>query len=226
MYLFYLLFNLYCLVNIRLPAELCFIFGRLAYFFGGFSASDFFRLIRLKFGGWGQLQPLRAIFTTKTWSYDVLRQQKTVVMTKGLCPGGALTSLCLRRITSSPSQTLRRRLVQTTDDGRRGEWSTLAAVRRSRLCFSHFATRTVDNTVDLYAAKPDIRPESRFCLPHLHSSGSRQNIATPFGMKKTRMVWLPDGKKISKISLFVLAQFRNVLDGQTDTQADRHRMTT
>ena len=25
-----------------------------------------------------------------------------------------------------------------------------------------FATRTVDNTVDLYAAKPDIRPESRF----------------------------------------------------------------
>ena len=45
-------------------------------------------------------------------------------------------------------------------------------------------------------------------------------------MKKTRMVWLPDGKKISKISLFVLAQFRNVLDGQTDTQADRHRMTT
>jgi len=39
--------------------------------------------------------------------------------------------------------------------------STLAAVRRGFI-FSHFATRTVDNTVDLYAAKPDIRPESRF----------------------------------------------------------------
>ena len=26
----------------------------------------------------------------------------------------------------------------------------------------HLATRTVDNTVDLYAAKPYIRPESRF----------------------------------------------------------------
>ena len=36
----------------------------------------------------------------------------------------------LRRITSSSSQTLRRRLVRTTDDGRRSECSTLAAVRR------------------------------------------------------------------------------------------------
>jgi len=63
-------------------------------------------------------------------------------------------------ITSSPSQTLCRRLVRTTDDGRRG---VLDACRRlSRLCFLHFATRTVDNTVDLYAAKPDIRQESRF----------------------------------------------------------------
>ena len=71
-----------------------------------------------------------------------------------------MTSLCLRRITSSPSQTLRRRLVQTTDDGGRG---VLDARRRpSRVCFSQFATRTVDDTVDLYAAKPDIRPESRF----------------------------------------------------------------
>ena len=33
---------------------------------------------------------------------------------------------------------------------------------------------------------------------------------------KTRMVSLPDGEKISKISLFVLAQLRNVTDRQTD----------
>jgi len=32
------------------------------------------------------------------------------------------------------------------------------------------------------------------------------------------MVWLPDGEKISKISLFVLAQLTNVTDGQTDRQ--------
>jgi len=68
----------------------------------------------------------------------------------------------LRRITSSPSRTLRRRLVRTTDDGRRGVLD--ARHRPSRLCFSHFATRTVDNTADLYAAKPDISPESRFLL--------------------------------------------------------------
>ena len=37
---------------------------------------------------------------------------------------------------------------------------------------------------------------------------------------KTRMAWLPDGGKISKISLFVLAQLTNV----TDRQTDRHRM--
>ena len=30
------------------------------------------------------------------------------------------------------------------------------------------------------------------------------------------MVWLPDGGKISKISLFVLAQLTNVTDAQTD----------
>jgi len=62
--------------------------------------------------------------------------------------------------------------------------------------FSHFATRTVDNTVVLYVAKPDIRPESCFCLHHLHSTpplgGSRRNIATPFGTEK--LEWLPDGE--------------------------------
>jgi len=37
-----------------------------------------------------------------------------------------------------------------------------ACRRLSRLYFSHFVTRTVDNTVDLCAAKPDTRPESRY----------------------------------------------------------------
>jgi len=38
--------------------------------------------------------------------------------------------------------------------------------------------------------------------------------------EKTRMAWLPHGEKISKISLFVLAQLTNV----TDIQTDGHRM--
>jgi len=54
----------------------------------------------------------------------------------------------------------------------------------------------------------------------LVTGGSRQNIATPFGIGKTRMVWLPDGEKISRICLFVLTWSTNV----TDRQTDGHRM--
>jgi len=43
----------------------------------------------------------------------------------------------------------------------------------------------------------------------------------PVWYGKTRMAWLPDGEKMSKISLFVLAQLTNVTDGRTD----RHRVT-
>jgi len=42
------------------------------------------------------------------------------------------------------------------------------------------------------------------------------------------MAWLPEDEKISKISLFVLAQLTNVTDRQMDIrtgrQTDRHRM--
>jgi len=38
----------------------------------------------------------------------------------------------------------------------------------------------------------------------------------PVWCGKTRMVWLPDGVKISNISLFVLAQLTNVTDRRTD----------
>jgi len=40
----------------------------------------------------------------------------------------------------------------------------------------------------------------------------------PLWYGKTRMVSLPDGEKISKISLFVLAQLTNVTDRRTDGQ--------
>jgi len=40
----------------------------------------------------------------------------------------------------------------------------------------------------------------------------------PVWYGKTRMVWLPDCEKISKITLFVLAQLTNVTDRQTDRQ--------
>jgi len=43
----------------------------------------------------------------------------------------------------------------------------------------------------------------------------------PVWYGKTKMVWLPDGGKILKIFLFILAQLTNVTDGRTD----RHRVT-
>jgi len=80
--------------------------------------------------------------------------------------------------------------------------------RPSRLCFSQIATGTVDSTVDLYAAKPDIRPESYFLLtpPAFDAPvrGFPSESRDPVWYGKTRMVWLPDGEKISNICLFVL----------------------
>ena len=59
----------------------------------------------------------------------------------------------------------------------------------------------------------------------LHSTpplgGFPSEYLHPVWYRKTRMVWLPDGEKISKIRLFVLPWSTNVTDGQTD----RHRIT-
>jgi len=75
----------------------------------------------------------------------------------------------------------------------------------------------------------DIRSESRFLpIPHLHSTpplaGFPSEYRHPVWRGKTRMAWLPDGKKISKIFFFILAQLANVTDGQTDRRTDGHRM--
>jgi len=143
---------------------------------------------------------------------------------QGGCVRGGV-DLRLRRITSSPSQTLRRRLVRTRNDGRRRECS--ARRRPSWLYFSHFATRTVYNTVDLYAVYAAIFVQNRvFCLPHLHSTlplgGFPSEYRHTVWHGKTRMAWLPDGEKISKISLFVLAQLTNVTDRWTPHAGNSH----
>ena len=94
--------------------------------------------------------------------------------------------------------------------------------RPSRLCFSKFATRTVDNTVDLYAAKPDIRPESRFLPtpPALDAPvrGVPVGISPPRLVQKNQNGVLLDGEKIWKICLFVLTCFTNVTNRRTDGQ--------
>ena len=67
------------------------------------------------------------------------------------------------------------------------------------------------------------------CLPHLYSTPplegrfpSEYCHAVWYG--KTRMAWLPDGKKILKISLLVLTQLTNVIDTRTDTACHRRKL--
>jgi len=58
------------------------------------------------------------------------------------------------------------------------------------------------------------------CIRRPRQGGSRRNIAIQFRMEELEWLGYQMVKKNSKISLFVLAQYTNVIDGQTD----RHRV--
>jgi len=143
---------------------------------------------------------------------------------------GSLTSLRLQLAywyNVEPVTNTRRRPERTTDDRRRGVHD--ARLRPSRLYFSHFATRTVDNDNTVCSeARYSFRLQNRVFLPTPPALTPPLRGLIPSEYRhpvwhgKTRMAWLPDSEKISKISLFVLAQFTNVADGQTDN-ACRHR---
>ena len=66
---------------------------------------------------------------------------------------------------------------------------------------------------------------------HFHSppplGGRHSSITIPFGMEKTRMVWLPDGEKnfhdmFSRFDRIPACDRRSVTDGQTDGQTSFH----
>ena len=105
------------------------------------------------------------------WLIDWLMsyEQKTRLWRRGLCPEGF-------DLPSSPAYN-----VKPVTNTRRSPPSVAALFLTLRDSYGW------QHCIDMYAAKPDIRPESRFCLPHLHSTpplgGSRQNIAIPFRME-------------------------------------------
>ena len=101
-------------------------------------------------------------------------------------------------------------------------------LRPSRLCFSQFATRTVDNTVDLYATKPDTCSESGF-LPISPAfdapvRGVSVGISTSRLAWKTRMAWLPDGEKNFK-DIFIRLDTAYERDRHTHTDRQTDRQT-
>ena len=114
------------------------------------------------------------------------------------------------------------------NNGRRTPRWVLDARRRSlRLCFSHFANRTVDNT------RP-VCSEARYssiivflltppAFDAPFKGGSRLNIATPFGMEK---LWC--GHPTVKKFWYVYSFWHNSRTWQTDahTHRDKHRKTT
>ena len=69
----------------------------------------------------------------------------------------------------------------------------------------------------------EISVESRyFFIPPLFNAplrGSPSEYRHKASYAKTRMAWLRDGEKSLRIRLFVLTEFTNVTDGQTDRQS-------
>ena len=73
-------------------------------------------------------------------------------------------------------------------------------------------------TITVSQIERDIGRKSSFFHTSLPFDAPVRGV--PVWHRKTRMAWLRDGEKISKISLFVLAQPTNVTDRQTDRRTD------
>ena len=104
----------------------------------------------------------------------------TKVVVSGVGGRGGV-DLRLRRITSSPSQTLRRRLVRTTNDGRCGVLGSTPSVAALFFTLRMYAAIFVQNRVFAYPT----------CIRRPRQGGSRRNIAIPFGMEKLEWLGYP-----------------------------------
>jgi len=147
-------------------------------------------------GPWGQEYGLVSVFDKNTRGFCLTMSygSRNVVMTKGVVSGGEF-DLRLRRITSSPSQTIRLRLVRRTATNAAVS-ARLDACRRLRHYFSHFATYGLQYCRPVCSVCNDIRSESRFFdTPPAFDApvrvGSGRNIAILFGMEKLEWLGYP-----------------------------------
>jgi len=127
---------------------------------------------------------------------------------------------CLWRNVEDSCHTLRRRLPSKTNSAAHQRlvsstrWSVAA---KYALTARHGASYWLRIAISPYPT----------CIRRLHSTPPAfpSEYCHPVWYGKTTMTWLPDGRKIVKICLFVLTQFTNATDTRTHTQTDRHRMT-
>ena len=119
---------------------------------------------------------------------------------QGGCVWGV--DLRLRRITSSPSQTLRRRLVRTTDDDAAVS-ARLDACRCSSRLFFH--TSRLVRLITLYTCmqRSQIFVQNRVfayptCIRRPRYGGFRRNIVILFGTEKLKWLGYPTVKKFRR----------------------------
>jgi len=128
---------------------------------------------------------------------------------------------CLRRNVEASRHALRRRLPSKTNSvAHQG----LVSSTRWSVAAKCIALRVHSTTWSQVLAQ-----NRDFCLPHLHSTPPLEGLPSEYCYDvwygKARMVWLSDGEKISKISLFVLTECTIMTDGRTDRRTDGRNMT-